>query len=208
MNLNRRLLLALTVAAVLLLAMSAATWRSLAAPYADDPATAPRQGDRPQGATPALAAVPGGPGFVTQSGYLFKPVDPSYEWDYYNSEVYNPSDTTTGEYAGPLSLPHGATVTKFVAWYYDMEEGYDLTVTLKRAVLSGGQETMASVDSSAGGPHYAEDVSIDHAQIDLQSYAYYAYLTIPGGAGADLTLAGIRVDYEYPGYVPLAMNDR
>ncbi|MDH4209795.1 MAG: hypothetical protein OEV76_13035 [Anaerolineae bacterium] len=202
MNLNRRVLLALTVAAVLLAAMSAATWRSLAA--------SPREGEGPQGNAGVLAAaVPGGPGFVTQSGYLFKPVDPSYKWDYTRKgELYNPGDTAAG-YAAPLSLPHGATVTKVVVWYYDILEA-NLTVTLERAHLDNNTyDTMASVASSGtAGYGYGEDESIDYAEIDLQSYAYYAYLTMPGLGSSDFTLVGIRVDYEYPGYVPLAMKNR
>jgi len=213
MNLNRRLLLALTVAAVLLLAMSAATWRSLAASPPDDPASAPRQGERPQGSAGVLAApVPGGPGFVTQSAHLFTPANKYTEWNYCNrNELYNDSDTTPAAFAAPLSLPHGATVTKLVAYYYDYAD-VGLTVTLERAHLdSSSYDTMASVTSTGQGYNHGEDASIDYAQIDLQSYTYYAYLTIPvpvGGEQTDLTLVGIRVDYEYPGYVPLAMNDR
>lgn len=210
MNLNRRLLLALTVAAVPLAAMSATTWRSLAAPPADDPASARRQGERPESAAAALATpVPGGPGFVSQSAILFRPVHPAYQWDYFGSvELYNPG-AETAWYSAPLSLPHGATITKLVVWYWDSVTS-DLTVRLDRVLLSNAQcDSMAEVVSSGTPSHsYAEDASIDYAEIDLQSYAYRAYVTIPGGHGTALTLVSIRIDYAYPGYVPLAMKDQ
>ena len=202
MNRNRRLLLALTLIILLLAASSVPTWRSLAA--------SPREGERPQGNAGVLAAaVPGGPGFVTQSAHLFKPATDNSEWNYVGGdELYNPSDSSAAAFAAPLSLPHGATVTKLVVWYHDMVEA-NLTVTLERVLLDNGTNvTMASVASSGDpGYSYGEDTSIDYAEIDLQSYAYYAYLTMPADCSYDLTLVGIRIDYEYPGYLPLVLKN-
>lgn len=50
--------------------------------------------------------------------------------------------------------------------------------------------------------NYAFDNSIAVSTVNLQEYSYFIEVFIPGGSSYDLTLTGVRVDYEYPGYLP------
>jgi hypothetical protein len=189
---------------VLLVATSAITWRSLAAPPGDSPTGGPA----PPGSLPGVSEpVPGGPGFYTQSAWLFTPYTPTTEWGYhYDGVLYNPG-SQNAYYIAPVSLPNGVTVTKLVAYYKDSSAdhltlklyGWDGLGTWKR------MGTVASLDTIGYGS--AETESIGHAVIDLQTYSYTLWLYIPGGSGIDLGLANVRIDYAYPTTLPLVTSN-
>jgi len=152
--------------------------------------------------------VPGGPGFVSIAGVTFTPVndyttffsDPGFE-------LYNPSTTDYGIYIAPVSLPQGATVTKFVIYYYDdVSEPDHVQGYLSRKPLAGGGFDYlggAISDDVTSGYSNRRDETISFEVIDLQSYAYFVHVYIPDGQGDSLRLVGVRIDYDYPGYLPL-----
>jgi hypothetical protein len=149
--------------------------------------------------------VPGGPGFVSVAGASFTPTLDDYEWGAVGY-LYNPSSTIDGWYLAPITLPHGATVTKFVAYYYDNSTGRDLEVDLFRKPLSGfGMEYMAQVVSVSADINttYWYDDSIQFATVDNQSNSYLAAVYLPSGTVITMALIGVRVDYSFPTYVPL-----
>jgi len=106
MNRTRRILLVVTVVAVLLAAASALTWRSVAAPAAQEPVPGQRERQAgPAAASVPEALVPGGPGFVMLDPCAFRPLYPTTEWDYNEGwQLYNPGEYTSS-YLVPLVLP-------------------------------------------------------------------------------------------------------
>lgn len=147
--------------------------------------------------------IPGGPGFVSTSGYAFYPRSGSGEVEYLQGFVWNPLPTTDQYFMAPVNLPNGATITKVVIYYYDNSID-DLIVYLQRIPLVSGIETMATVVSSEySGYGWAQTEVINNPEIDLQNYAYYLVVYLKGGNDWTLSLSGVRVDYGYPSYLPL-----
>jgi hypothetical protein len=209
MNRNRRLRLGLLAAVVLLAAAAPVTWRSFAAPPGDGPAVGlGGPGISPVVAMPASAApVPGGPGFYSQSALVFRPYVASSGYAYDGGDLYNPS-ATLAAYEGPVSLPHGATITKLVAYYWDSSATEYLNVNLYRIGLdSGSVELMAQVYSTGNAGHGSvQTASIAQPVVDQQSYAYVAEAQIPGNVSIQVRFVGIRIDYAFDTDLPLVMK--
>lgn len=151
--------------------------------------------------------VPGGPGFVSIAGGTFKPVNNIVEFGQVCWELNNPSSTFGGDYVAPVIIPHGATVTKFVIYYYDKCAG-NLSVKLIRKSFGSEIAVYLASGSSDGTPKYGNVVvdTIYYDEIDLQSYVYFVHAFIPAGCAANLSLVGVRIDYAFPTYVPLVNN--
>lgn len=148
--------------------------------------------------------IPGGPGFVSTSGFAFYPRSGSGLVEYtIQGLMYNPMPTTSQVFMAPVNLPNGAIVTKVVIYYYD-ESSDDMNVYLTRVPLVSGIEIMATVVSSGNsGYGWAQTEVITNQVIDLQNYAYYLFVYLTGGNDTLLSLSGVRVDYGYPSYLPL-----
>jgi hypothetical protein len=149
--------------------------------------------------------VPGGPGFVSVAGASFTPTLDDYELDTGYGYLLNASSTIDGWYLAPITLPHGATITKFVAYYFDNNAEKYIYIELFRKPLDSFEvQTMASVGSSGANSHptYWFDDSIQYATVDNQSNTYFAMVYIPVNSSS-LGLIGVRVDYSFPTYVPL-----
>lgn len=208
MNSSRRLVLVLTVAALLLAAGSALAWRSAAAPAAQAPPPAglARQG-HPAASAPA-APVPGGPAFQMISAFQFKPRWMGTTWDYQGLDLFNPGPNTSYLDAS-FSLPDNVIITGLILYYYD-NSGSDLTVWLYRGdVATGAFEFMADVSTSGAQPQYrnAADTSIDLPTVEQQTYSYLVTVEIPA-AGSSLRLIGVRIDYYVYGVsMPLALRN-
>ena len=189
MNRNHRFLLVVTVVVVLLGAASALTWNSQAASVPEAP-------------------VPGGPGFYTQNALAFRPYNQYDEWAYQYLDLYNPSATSV-QHAAPLLVPHGATVTQFVAYFYDTST-YNLNASLFRCRLDDTHQCDVMAEAvSLGTPGYSywTDNTISYPVIDNQSYMYAAEIELPGGAGSSLRLVAVRVDYEFSAKLPLVTKN-
>jgi len=205
MSRTRRVLLIVFVAAVLLAAASALTWRSLAT-------TA--HGDEPEGGvivaqgepTAMSAAVPGGPGFYMRGAPSFTPRYSGYQWAYSQQELRNTGGSPS-YWDAPLALPHGATVTKFVLYFDDTSASDDVFASLYRCRLDSGTCDMPAFATSSGAPGYgfAEDSTISVPVIDNQSYVYVAEANLPNTTAVGLI--GVRIDYEFSAKVPLVTKD-
>jgi len=207
MNRNRRLVLVVTVTAVLL-AASLLTWRSAAAPAAQAPAPGGRAGQVNPAAAPAPEApVPGGPGFLMVSPYQFKPRHPGDGWDYADLDLYNPGSSSVF-YDAAFSLPNQVTITEMVVYFYD-NCGDDLNLYLWRGdPATGNYDVMALVTTSGAQDQYrnAAETSISYAAVDQQSYTYLITAVIPP-LGSHLRLAAVRIDYAYAVDLPLVLKD-
>lgn len=100
----------------------------------------------------------------------------------------------------PVYLPHGATVKKFVAYYSDNSGAGKIIISLLRQNMETGQvETLAGVNSvqlpDSPERRVVEDTTINHAQIDNQTYSYHlnvnCWETVP-----ELIFYGAKIIYE------------
>jgi hypothetical protein len=135
----------------------------------------------------------------------FRTYKASDQFNFVGWSLYN-SGSSSAFYEAPLPLPNGASITKFVVYYYD-NDASNLSATLHRAAfdkLFG--TTMANVTSSGTGDfvRYGEDISIDVPIIDQQSYYYWVEVSLP--PTSFVQLVGVRVDYGYPNNLPLVQK--
>jgi hypothetical protein len=211
MNRTRRILLVITVAAGLLAAASALTWRSVAAPAAQEPVPGgrERQGD-PAAASAPQAPVPGGPAFVMLDPCAFRPMYPTTEWDYYEDwQLYNPGAYTSG-YLANLVLPNNVTITQMVVYFYDnFTDGQIIVHLYRNDPASASWVDVATVVTAGAQPQYrsSAQTSITQPVVDQQSYTYSLSVGIAPG-GNQLRLTGIRIDYAYATNLPLILNDQ
>jgi hypothetical protein len=150
--------------------------------------------------------VPGGPGFVSLSAAAFTPYEADYEVYFYGTNIYNPNPAFDAKYVAPISLPNGATITKFVAFYVDNSTGGDISATLKEAPFNSDVGNwIATVSSSGNYPVYRSSSvePINTPVIDQQQYSYYIEVVLPPSPNIDVKFSGVRVDYSYPSMLPL-----
>lgn len=107
----------------------------------------------------------------------------------------------------PVNIPHGAIITKLVAYFVDHDASKNMLVNLYRDNYDNLTRTLMgqAVSFGSAGYIYATDSSIDYASVDLSSYSYSLELYIPeyiSGSG----FMGARVDYSYPAFVPMVNN--
>ena len=161
------------------------------------------------GSGPALvingdARVNGGLSWYTRTSYIsvapaaFVPADEAYQYDRDSGSGLKQDGPSTGSiYYAPVSLPHGATVTKFTVYYYDSSND-GITVTLRYSNLGTGSYAMAEAASVDGGYGSSDDTSIDYAAVDNEMRAYYVRVQFPTSAyTGTLNFKGVVVEYEY-----------
>jgi len=158
--------------------------------------------------------IPGGPGFISIHPSAFQPINSTTSYGFYRiSELYN-TETGPAYYLAPVNLPHNATITKLVVYFFDfMDDANNITVELYQCDYgyNGCGAAMGSVVTTyqSGNNHYGyvETTSFTPAVINLQSFSYVLKLTIPGGLGEYLSLVNVRVDYGFdPLFLPLVNN--
>lgn len=164
-----------------------------------------------QGEAAPAAPVPGGPGFYSVGAFGFNPYDRVHydQWAHDGSRLYNPGPGGV-YYVQNLTLPQGATVSKFVVYFLDQDPASGLAIYLYRCPLDDEYcDVMAGVSSSGAEPgcRFAEDTSIESAVIDNQSNAYAAEVWLPASPSEDVAIIGIRVDYEYSASLPLVTKE-
>lgn len=150
-----------------------------------------------------LPIVEGGPGYFSISPWDFTPENWSQGRSYWPGMLIN-SHYDFAYFIAPSHLPHGVTVSKMVAYYYDnADPDIDLTFSFLECTLSMGVCKELIYNQTAHGydePRIGEYVPAMPAVIDLQSKYYLIKVGIPPAAGLGVT--GIRIDYGYPVYLP------
>lgn len=156
----------------------------------------------------SAAPVPGGPGFYSQTALGFQPwPNQAVPFSYSGVTLYNP-DTAYHAYEAMVSLPNGATITKFVVWYYDNSASYDMWAAIGRAPMDySSVEQIAHVDSAgaATSVRYGVDSTIIDATVDMQSYTYWVEAFLPPSSNAGIV--SFRIDFGYPAYLPLVTKN-
>jgi hypothetical protein len=130
--------------------------------------------------------VIGGEGFVPGS-------DVAYYNTYGNGGAYIVSGNAA--LVAPVHLPHGAVVTRLVAYFYDASSS-NMTVYLELQGFSGGYGIMAQVDS-AGLSGYGSDStsSVSPSTISNTSNSYLIYAYCSAWDGGNLRLKGVVITY-------------
>lgn len=104
---------------------------------------------------------------------------------------------------GPVELPHGATVTGFLANLYDGRSDRDLSLTLRRAPIASAVVPSLLASSSTSGSagwQLRSDFTVANAVIDLDSYWYW-YDACPSGDdvfAGELGVQAISTFYTLP----------
>ena len=149
------------------------------------------------------APLAGGPGFYSQNGLAFKPYpSQATPFNYTGAKLVNP-DTAAHYYMAPVTLPQGATITKFTVWYFDNDAGRDMNVDLYRLALNSEfGEVIASVSSAGAAPanRLVEDTTITGPVVDAGSYSYTIQANLP--PSNVVGLVAFRIDYQYATFVP------
>ncbi len=153
------------------------------------------------------AAVPGGPGFVMIHPTAFVPMYSTWEYSFGvgGGALYNPGSADSF-YEAAVNLPHGAKITKVVAYYFDNSSTVDTWVVLAAVSMDEPDLVNLAYLATSGAEannRVMEDTTISPDIIDNQSYAYWIEVGIPGGQATSLMIRGIRIDYSYPVNLPL-----
>lgn len=151
------------------------------------------------------AVVPGGPGSVMIHPTAFIPISSTGEWSFGSGGyLYNPGSLLS-YYEAAVNLPSGASITKFVLYYYDDSTSDLWAVLAKYDVDTNQTSVLANVDSTGAS---ADNRTIEYSLVpppvvDNQSNAYWLEVSLPGNEGSNLEIRGIRIDYSYPVSLPL-----
>lgn len=153
-----------------------------------------------------LAPVPGGPGFVSLSPFALKNHSYTEAYAYSGQMLYNPTQFLS-LYEGPLALPHGATITKFVVYFYDNDPSQDIIVSLSQGPFTDGYTSpIVQIQSTSYDPNnlqVLEAIPTSNNVVDNQNNTYSVETYLPSSPNIDVALVGVRVDYAYPGMLPL-----
>jgi hypothetical protein len=157
-------------------------------------------------ATPTPVPEPGGPGFISVSPFAFTPYQAANPASFTGQMIYFGSQGTDPTiYIAPLNLPHGAIITKMVAYLLDNNSTNWLRVSLLQCpYLSTVCSGLAEVMSTYAQPENRSLSVPMNVAVDLQSNNYILSLTLPpiSDQNINIGLLGVRVDYTYFGYLP------
>ena len=154
-----------------------------------------------------IIPAPGGPGFISIMGGTFTPTDETIRWNVNAGELSNPDTENTGTYIAPVNLPQGAVVKQLVVFYNDLRTD-NLSVDLRRKTIDQFFQNLASVSSQGTdgyGSSVNDTINVNFKKIDNLTYSYAVTAYIPKCCGVsypDLYLVSVRIDYDYPVYIP------
>ena len=182
-----------TTALVLLLGGPSGTSGALAGPLPNKPASA----------NTAVAAA-AGTAVLTIPAAAFTPFEDGYDYENHGRYLFIKSGVSGpyGWFSAPVSLPHGATVTKMTFhWYDDDTQGLSRNgiARLQRTRFGQGNfEEMAYAETpnAASGYGSTSDTTISYATIDNSQYAYWVVWDLPV-SGSGISVKGCDVVIEY-----------
>jgi len=81
----------------------------------------------------------GGPGYISVSNFGFTPYESTMKLEYSNMWMCN-GDAAPGDgiYFAPVNLPHGATITRVLFFYWDSTSPTDMSFLLERVYMLDG----------------------------------------------------------------------
>jgi hypothetical protein len=195
-------------ATIVVTALCVAGWpASLALGQAGNPGGPSTPANRPAaGIAPDSIPSAGGPGFYAQTALALRPwPNQNVPYAFNGVDLHNP-DTIDHTYVAPLTLPNGATVTRFVVWFVD-KDTHTLSAWLSRWALDMSTSSAMATVASAGAAEfvrYAQDTTIADATVDLESNAYFIQVELP--ATSSVSVVSFRIDYEYAAHLPAVLK--
>lgn len=152
--------------------------------------------------------VPGGPGFIMVSAFDFRPYLPDTPWSVHGSGIMNIDPTEESNMVAGLTLPHGATLTKMTLYYRDYTDPKNIILTLFRGdgVAEGAPLANMQTSGTAFAFRTQSTTTFADPKIDNQLYSYYLLVHFPASTSSDLVLSQVRLDYDYPSYLPTVMK--
>ena len=152
------------------------------------------------------APVPGGPGYVMVSSFSMTPKSYTTAYEFQGSTLYGSNDY----FNFPVNVPHGATITKLVVYFLDLDASRNMLVNFYRDNNDNFTRTLIGQAASFGsaGLIYATDTSIDFPIVDLNNNNYSLELHFPDTpfGSYEMGFLSARVDYSYPAYLPTINN--
>lgn len=122
----------------------------------------------------------------------FAPADEAYQYSQLGHKL-TPGDSSSSTYYAPVSLPHGATVTKLTFHWNDTDGTSNASIWLDRSAFTGFVSTMASAASSgSGGNGSTTDSTVSNATVDNSQYEYILGLILPS---TSTSLYGVVIEY-------------
>ena len=180
------------------------------------PSRTPVQRDDDISSSERSPIIPGGPGFISIHPSAFQPKDSDTPYGFYDVfELFNPApvDSDDGIYLAPVYPPNLAEFSQLVLYFYDHYTDDFLHIRLDLMSCDIGYShctTLTTLVSTVGeGPEGYGFETIDsfvNSKINLQTNSYLLKLTIPSGKDSWLTLVNVRLDYEYPTFMPTVRN--
>ncbi|MGA1823821.1 MAG: hypothetical protein ACMUIP_04085 [bacterium] len=136
-------------------------------------------------------------GYISVSAAAFQPANGNDA----TKECYNDGKAIAGSYPdaetffiAPVSLPHGATITKVTFFWGDWHEESG-QLRLYRNNMNNTSEEMAYVNKGNTGNGSSSDSSISYADIDNSQYSYYLRLDII----QSMIGYGVSIEYAFNG---------
>lgn len=149
--------------------------------------------------------IPDGPGFISVSSYAFRAGAETADPSYLNGFMFVGDAGAAGNetFFAPVYLPHGASITKLLFFYSDLEVDFDLTFALDKIELSGMWPIEVAGATSSGTTDQGLAIAtVTEPVVNNQLNAYVLRVVIPAGFHSDMGLFNVRIDYSYPTFLP------
>ncbi len=107
-----------------------------------------------------------------------------------------------------LTLPHGAALTKMTVYYRAFSTPEKNQIYLFRGDRLAEGTPMAKMQSGGNefALRYLSVMAFADPVIDNQLYSYYLVVHFPQNGSSDIILANVRLDYDYPSFLPTVMK--
>jgi len=110
---------------------------------------------------------------------VFIPQDDQTDYHSYEGGLRRRADLGAAYFHGPVSLPHGVTVTKLILYGYRTDAAASLELILRCVTNSGSVNPMATISADwTDGNNSKEETSIGYATVNNSTYSYYLYAHI------------------------------
>ena len=137
---------------------------------------------------PASTFIPGGPNHPGLDSYN-------------GEELFNYFGATYTLFFAPVHLPQNAQVTSVVVYYQDNSAGHINIQFERRNLVSLAVHDLAEWDTEGevSGLRNHKISPISYGMINNEGYTYWLFLRYSdGSAGTDLTIYGIKINYNAP----------
>lgn len=110
---------------------------------------------------------------------VFIPQDDQTDYHCYEGGLRRRADLGAAYFHGPVSLPHGVTVTKLILYGYRTDAAATLELILRCVTNAGSVNPMATILADwSDGNGSKEETSIGYDTVDNSTYSYYLYAHI------------------------------